>query len=143
MNRKTFLIAVAVYWAVATLGSWLLQAALSDHAPVTYLVSKSGLQFALLAALTPFAIFRLRDIQATWLWVVFFWLDALFGIRNVLLVQELYGIKIDPLSVPVGLASLTAFVLLVVLLVKPGIPSSGASPNKRSQRSAQSAPAAG
>ena len=120
-----------------------MQVMLPEVQTVTYLIAKSALQLVLLALFTPVIVMRLHDIGATWLWVAFFWLQALFGIRNVLLMQELYSIKIELVSVPIGLASLATLVLLVILLVKPGLPNDGASPNKRSQRSAQSAPAAG
>lgn len=87
---------------------------------ITYLSMKCALSFMYLAAFMPFCIKRMNDIQMSKWWVAVFWLEAIFSLRNIVLVEMVWGIQINPFSWPLAILALGSLVLGLVLIFKPG-----------------------
>jgi uncharacterized membrane protein YhaH (DUF805 family) len=68
----------------------------------------------------PFIIGRFKDAGVSPWWVLILWLATIFGLRNLILAQELWGIELNPFSIPMLVIDISSFILILVLLFKPG-----------------------
>ncbi len=87
---------------------------------IDYLIIKSFLALVYLALFMPFIIGRFKDAGISPWWVLILWLATIFGLRNLILAQELWGIEINPFSIPMLVIDISSFILILVLLFKPG-----------------------
>jgi len=90
-----------------------------DISGIMYLSIKSGMSFFHLAILTPFIVRRLHDFGVSGWFSIVFWIGTLFGIRNVILLNELWGLDIDIFSAPVIIIEVTLLLLILALFLVP------------------------
>lgn len=86
----------------------------------SYLLVKSCLGFLYLALLTPFIVRRLHDLGASGWFGVVFWVSGVFGVRNVMLMDALWGIKINIFSASAVVMDIMLGLLIIILFVIPG-----------------------
>lgn len=120
INRRGFLIAcVAIYlMMIAThyLLLWIMQ--LLDETGILFVELNSILSFIYLAVFIFFVVRRLNDINATVWWSLIFCIRALFSLRNIVLADYLWNIKIDPFATPLVILNAASLILFLVLLFK-------------------------
>lgn len=91
-----------------------------DSNPTTYLIFKSILGFIYLILLSPFFIRRLNDIGASPWWIMVIFVSYSFELRNIFLIDHLWGITIPPFSTPILILNTSVLILALILFFKAG-----------------------
>lgn len=86
---------------------------------VDFVITKSVLAFVYMTVLTPFVLRRLNDIGTSSWWVIVFWMEAVFSLRNIVLVDVLWDIQVNPFSWPLVILNVSSLILFIVLLFSP------------------------
>ena len=122
INRRGFVLIVLGLGAFSVLNHYVLHYyfVVQKIGISNYLITKTILSLFYITILSPFIIYRLNDIGITKWWILVFWLITIFETRNLILIQEIWGVYIEPISTPLIALNIGALCILTVLLLKRG-----------------------
>ncbi len=121
LNRKYFIFSFLLLSCLSVTIHYLILFLFNSlEMGINYLIIKSFLALIYLALFMPFIIGRFKDAGVSPWWILIFWLATIFGLRNLILAQELWGIELNPFSIPMLVIDISSFILILVLLFKPG-----------------------